>query len=83
MAANSDIYDELVKIAGDYLGPAAPRFVARQIEFHLDKKPWELTRQDMAPLEGWVRVSLTLLTEDKQMADEFATRVSNVGVTHD
>lgn len=73
------LYNELVSIAEDYLGPAAPRFMARQIEFHLEKKPSEVTRRDIAPLEGWVRVSLALLTEDKQMANEFAMRVAKVG----
>ncbi len=77
------IYDELVRIAEDYLGPAAPRFVARQVKFHLDKEPSDLTVRDIAPLESWVRVSVGLLTEDKQMANEFAMRVSKVGGNDD
>lgn len=65
------LYEQIVHITEEYLGPAAKRFINRQIEFHLEKKPTEVTPQDITKLAEWGKVSLGLLTEDKNMVDDF------------
>ena len=69
MTAQATLIDDVIAIAETYLGPAAERFIKRQITFHLNKKPAELTREDLPKLVEWVKLSLALLTEDKTMVD--------------
>ncbi len=59
----------------DYLGPAARRFIDRQIENHLDKKPDDLTVKDLLSLVDWIRVAVSLLTEDTKLVKEFTGRL--------
>ncbi len=69
------IYQEALNIAKDYLGPAAERFINRQIMFHLGKKPELLTKKDIPQLAEWVKVSIAILTDDKNMVDDFNKRI--------
>jgi len=73
MAAQTDtsIYDQVVLITHSYLGPAANRFVARQVENHLHKKPGNLSPEDLLSLTDWIRVAVSLLTEDSDLVDEY------------
>ena len=64
-----DLYHKLIAVMKKYLGPAGTRFLDRQIEFHLDKKPEEITSNDIDQFKEWVKVSLALLTEDKKLVD--------------
>jgi hypothetical protein len=57
-------YEKVVKITYKYLGPAAERFVARQIRNHLDKEPEQLQRHELAGLIDWFRVAMAILSED-------------------
>lgn len=68
-AATPDTLTRVIDITTEYLGPAADRFVKRQITFHLEKKPEEVTANDLPKLTEWIKVSLGLLTEDKSMVD--------------
>lgn len=72
------LYQDVVKVTEDYLGPTADRFVARQIEFHLHKKPEEVTKQDLKKLVEWVKVSIGLLTEDRKTVEECGTRIAKL-----
>ncbi len=69
------IYQEALNIAKDYLGPAAERFINRQIMFHLGKEPELLTKKDIPQLAEWVKVSIAILTDDKNMVDDFNKRI--------
>jgi len=69
------IYRKAVQITTDYLGPAAERFIYRQITFHLRKEPQFLTKEDIPQLAEWVKVSIAILTEDKKMVDDFTKRI--------
>jgi hypothetical protein len=69
------LYQEVVSITQEYLGPAANRFVDRLINFHLNKKPEELTAKDIAKLSEWIKVSLGMLTEDKAIIDDCQKRI--------
>lgn len=71
----TNIYQQTVLITKDYLGPAAERFISRQIVFHLRKDPELLTKEDIPKLAEWVKVSIAILTEDKKMVDDFTKRI--------
>lgn len=72
---STSLYQQAVTITKDYLGPAAERFISRQITFHLQKAPEQLTKKDIPQLVEWVKVSIMILTEDKKMVDDFAERM--------
>ena len=65
------LYDEVVRVTHVYLGPAADRFIARQVENHLHKAPEELSEADLAGLIDWIRVVVSLLTEDNEIVEEY------------
>ncbi|HSX48320.1 MAG TPA: hypothetical protein VLF41_02355 [Candidatus Nanoarchaeia archaeon] len=70
------LYEDIILITEDYLGPAAQRFIDRQITFHLDKKPEQINKADLPKLAEWVKVSLALLTEDRALVDGFSERIN-------
>jgi len=72
------LYEEVVTVTSDYLGPAAQRFIDRQIESHLEKKPQEISPTDLKKLVEWCKVSLALLTQDKDEVDKYAERLSGL-----
>lgn len=61
---------QVIGVTENYLGPASERFIHRLIRFHLDKEPEQLSKQDLAKLAEWVKVSLGLLTNDKKLVDD-------------
>lgn len=67
---------QLLEVSEDYLGPAAERFLDRQIVTHLHKKPENIVREDIAKLSDWLRLSLALLTKDTELVDEYVHRLS-------
>ncbi|HSX02629.1 MAG TPA: hypothetical protein VLI05_04945 [Candidatus Saccharimonadia bacterium] len=76
-----ELYRQVVEVTEEYLGPAAPRFVARQISFHLNKLPHELRPEDLPKLIEWARATLGLLTEDRQLVAEYAHKLSQLART--
>ncbi len=72
------LYDAVLVITQDYLGPAAQRFLDRSIVNHLHKRPYELQREDLDDLAHWLRVSLSFLTEDSDVIDGFETRMKQL-----
>lgn len=76
--ANASLYDQVVRITHVYLGPAADRFIARQVENHLHKAPEELSRADLASLIDWIRVVVSLLTEDSEIVEEYAAELQKL-----
>lgn len=69
------VYDKVVRTTNVYLGPAAERFIARQVENHLHKPPEELSRDDLAGLIDWIIVAVSLLTEDNEIVEEYASEL--------
>lgn len=65
------LYDEVVRITNIYLGPAADRFIARQVQSHLQKRPDRLTKDDLAKLTDWIQVAVALLTDDSEVVEEY------------
>ena len=75
MASEKNLYNAIVDVTADYLGPAARRFIDRQIQNHLEKAPDELTVQDLSSLIDWIRVSFAFLTEDRNLIEELSARL--------
>lgn len=75
MPTTNTLYDEIVSITADYLGPAAQRFIDRQIDSHLNKSPQELTKKDLEKLVAWSRVSMALLTNDRNLIDGYVNNL--------
>lgn len=69
------LFEAIVGIAEEYLGPAAKRFMSRQIIYHLHKQPVEVTLQDLPKLVEWARVTVALLTEDRSLVEDFSSRL--------
>lgn len=80
-AANQTLlYDQVVKVTNVYLGPAADRFVARQVQNHLHKPPEQMTNDDLLSLIDWIRVAVSLLTEDSEVIEEYAQQLRQLAV---
>lgn len=82
MAALGDrqLYDKVVRITNVYLGPAADRFIARQVQNHLHKPPEELSQSDLLKLIDWIRVAVSLLTEDSEIIEEYAAHLERLAI---
>lgn len=78
----TSVYDQIVAITEDYLGPAAHRFVARQVSSHLAKQPDEVVRDDIPTLTEWTKVTLGLLTEDQGMVSEYVAKMTELAQAH-
>jgi len=65
------LYHEVVALTQSYLGPAAERFITRQIKMHLHKDPDELSPKDLAKLADWIKVAIALLTEDSKIVQSY------------
>jgi hypothetical protein len=70
------IKDQVLQVSQDYLGPAAERFIDRQISTHLNKKSDKITSNDLLKLIDWLKLSFTLLTKDTGIVDEYIQRLT-------
>lgn len=77
-ARNAVLYDQVVRVTNVYLGPAADRFIARQVQNHLRKEPEELSRNDLLKLIDWIRVAVSLLTDDSEIVEEYALQLERL-----
>jgi hypothetical protein len=75
MNASLSLIDQILEISQDYLGPAADRFVERQISTHLKKRPEKITNEDVYKLIDWIKLSFALLTNDTSMVEQYAKRL--------
>lgn len=67
----TNLYDQVVTITYDYLGPAADRFVVRQIRNHLQKDPSQLRRNDLRQLIDWIQLAMRLISNDSATIDRY------------
>jgi hypothetical protein len=79
---HSSLYVQVVTVTNDYLGPAAERFVYRQVQNHLHKDPSELSQDDLANLIDWVRVAVSLITEDTKLIEDYIYKLEQLTHTH-
>ena len=69
------LYDQALKIASQYLGPAADKFLQRQIKAHLSlTTPQAMTAQNVPELAKWCETSGALVM-DKAKAEEFGKKI--------
>ena len=79
MAAHEPLlYDRVVKVTHVYLGPAADRFIARQVQSHLDKRPEDISTTDLIMLIDWIRVAVSLITDDSDIIEEYVTQLQRL-----
>lgn len=74
----SAVYKQVVRITHVYLGPAADRFIARQVQNHLHKAPEDLTYTDLSKLIDWIRVAVSLITEDSEIIEEYTGQLQKL-----
>ncbi len=72
------IYDQAVRITYAYLGPAASRFINRQVRNHLHKAPEDMTTKDLVRLIDWIRLAMSLLTDNSQIVEEYIGQLEQV-----
>jgi hypothetical protein len=75
MAHVQNVYEQVLEVCTDYLGPAGERFMRRQIATHLNKQPEQLSRKDLPELANWLRLTFAMLTDEAQLIDDFSTRL--------
>lgn len=69
--AKQSLYDQVVETTHTYLGPAADRFIARQVQNHLHKQPQQLSASDLDGLIDWIQIAVSLLTEDSAIIEDY------------
>lgn len=72
------LYVQVVRVTSVYLGPAADRFIARQVESHLHKVPEKLSKTDLQLLITWIRLAMSILTDDTTIVDEYVARLEKL-----
>lgn len=65
------LYTRVVRVTHVYLGPAAERFIGRQVRNHLNKNPETLSKDDLNKLITWIKVAVGVLTEDNELVEEY------------
>jgi hypothetical protein len=78
MMTNTSLYDDVVTITYDYLGPAADRFVVRQIRNHLQKDPSELRHEDLRQLIDWIQLAMRLISDDSKIVDRYVADLESL-----
>ena len=79
MVADRTLYEEVTRIAEDYLGPAAPRFINRLITNHLHKEPEDLMKRDIKELTTWTRLAVSMITNEEETVEDFVERLRLLG----
>jgi len=77
------LFEEIVTLTEPYLGPAAHRFVSRQIAFHFNKPPEELEPGDLPELADWASATLSLLTDDQKLVKEYSHEILMLAGSHE
>jgi hypothetical protein len=75
---SASLYDRVVQVTHVYLGPAADRFIARQVQNHLHKAPDQLSKTDLLNLIDWIRVAVSLLTENSEIVEEYTAQLQRL-----
>ncbi len=71
MTTQNSLYVEVVGVTYEYLGPAADRFVTRQIRSHLRKEPEQLAKRDLKSLIDWIRIAMSLISNDDRLVRKY------------
>lgn len=74
-SADRSVYQQVVEVTHVYLGPAADRFIARQVENHLHKAPEDLSQRDLSSLIDWIQVVVALITDNNEIIEEYTAEL--------
>ncbi len=74
----TSLYDDVVTITYNYLGPAADRFVVRQIRNHLQKDPAQLKPKDLSQLIDWIQLAMRLVSNDTNAVDRYVAELEEL-----
>lgn len=77
---NVCLYDKVIQITHVYLGPAADRFIDRQVQNHLHKTPHDLSKADLLKLIDWIRIAVSMITEDSEIVEEYTEQLRRLAV---
>lgn len=72
------LYERVVEVTEQYLGPAADRFVNRQITNHLNKKPEKLVKSDLNRLIDWMQLSFAIITDDDRVVSDYVNSLKEL-----
>lgn len=72
------LFEQVVDVTHEYMGPAADRFVTRQIKNHLGKDPQQLRKKDLTQLIDWITVAMACLTEDEDMVKHYVAELEQL-----
>lgn len=78
VAADKTLYEQLVEITAQLLGPASERFINRQIRSHLQIIPQQISAEDLKRLEDWLRLGMNVLTDDAETVQEYIEEVQKL-----
>jgi hypothetical protein len=78
MSDQKTLYWNVVDITSQYLGPAAERFIDRQVQNHLNKDPKKITKNDIKSLIDWLRTSVSLLTDNQILVEEYIDQLQTL-----
>lgn len=70
--AQRSLYEQVVDVVYEYLGPAAQRFVDREIQSHIGKQPEDLAREDIDKLHEWCKLAIALMADDDETVEQFS-----------
>jgi hypothetical protein len=79
--AKKTLYEQVVDTTHIYLGPAADRFISRQVQNHLKKQPEQLSQADLEKLIDWIQIAVSLLTEDSDIIEDYISALKRLADT--
>lgn len=66
------LYGQVVEVVYEYLGPAAQRFVDREIQSHIGKSPEDLNNGDIDKLHDWCKIAIAMMADDDDTVERFS-----------
>lgn len=69
------LYEKVVSVTEEYLGPAGERFIRRQIKMHLNIEPAKLTSKHLNDLAHWASLTFAVLTSSGKEVDDFTKKL--------
>lgn len=78
--SEASIYNRVLAITEDYLGPAAPRFINRLVTNHLSKPASKITKEDIPQLVIWIKLATTVITDDELVVSDYLHRLEKLSI---
>lgn len=75
---SDELYAKVVNLTLVYFGPTSENFIVRQLENLLHKPPQEITKSDLKSIIGWIRVVVSLITDDDDLVDEYIQKLKKL-----